>query len=170
MTLKPEDGTGLIDANSYASQAQADAYHDGRLHSLAWTAASPTVKDRALAMATTVLDATTRWQGARKTAGQALAWPRTGASFDGLEVTDAVPTPVVQATSELARLLIAEDLTQDVGQNDIQSLNLGKGAMEIAFRSGKEKKRIPAIVEELLQGLGTMAAAGGGITQRKVGR
>lgn len=66
MNLILEDGTGLETANSYASVAEADAYHDSRLHSLARTAAQTPVKERALAMATTTLDAMTAWLMVRR--------------------------------------------------------------------------------------------------------
>lgn len=170
MNLILEDGTGLSTANTYASVAEADAYHDSRLHALAWTAATTPVKERALAMATTTLDAMTAWQGSRATAAQALAWPRTGATFDGLLVEDVVPAPVKRATAELARLLIGEDLTQDVAQNNVESLNLGDGALEIKLRGDREKKRVPSIVGELLLGLGNLTGGSRGINQRKVTR
>ena len=170
MNLILEDGTGLETANSYASVAEADAYHDSRLHSLAWTAATTPVKERALAMATTTLDAMTAWQGSRASAAQALAWPRTGAIYDGLLVEDMVPAPVKRATAELARLLIGEDLTQDVAQNNVESLNLGDGALEIKLRGDREKKRVPSIVGELLLGLGNLTGGSRGINQRKVTR
>lgn len=172
LTLIPEDGTGKTDANTYASQAECDTYHDARLHALAWTAAPDATKIRALAMATKTLDSMVRWQGKRKTAAQALAWPREGTSYDGLDVSDdMVPKPVKDATCELARLLIGSDLTSDVAQNDLQSLNLGKGALEIEFKGDREKQRIPTSISDLLQGLGTLPTNNsGGITVRKVGR
>ena len=171
MNLILEDGTGLTNANSYASVAEADAYHDSRLHSLAWTAAQTPVKERALAMATTTLDAMTSWHGTRQSAEQALAWPRTGVVYDGLRINgDVIPAPLKRATAELARLLIAEDLTQDVAQNQVESLNLGDGALEIKLRGDREKKRVPSIVGELLLGLGNLAGGGRGINQRKVTR
>ncbi len=162
MNLIVEDGSAITNANSYASVDQGDAYHDAQLHSLVWTAASSPTKERALAMATRTLDAMATWQGTRATATQALGWPRESAVYDGLEVSaDMVPTPVIQATCELARMLISADVTQDISQNDLSSLNLGKGALEVAFKSSSEKKRIPSIVEELLQGLGTLTGAAG---------
>ena len=39
LILTKEDGTGKSDANSYASTADGDAYHDGHLYASAWTAA-----------------------------------------------------------------------------------------------------------------------------------
>ena len=39
LTLIKEDGTGRADANSYASVADGNAYHDGHLYASAWTGA-----------------------------------------------------------------------------------------------------------------------------------
>ena len=52
LTLIVEDGTGLADANSYASLEEADAYHEASLYATAWTAATEDNRNKALAMAT----------------------------------------------------------------------------------------------------------------------
>jgi len=54
---------GAADANSYATVADADAYHEGHLYASAWTSASNTTKEQALVMATRWLDAQVRWAG-----------------------------------------------------------------------------------------------------------
>jgi hypothetical protein len=38
LTLIKETGAGLSDANSYASAADGNAYHDGHLYAASWTA------------------------------------------------------------------------------------------------------------------------------------
>ena len=60
LTLVKEDGTGKSDANSYASVADADAYHEGHLYASAWTGATTADKEKALVMATRLRTAT-RW-------------------------------------------------------------------------------------------------------------
>ena len=40
IALVKEDGTGLVNANSYASAADCDAYHAGHLYATAWTGAT----------------------------------------------------------------------------------------------------------------------------------
>jgi hypothetical protein len=47
LTLIKEDGTGLVDANSYASAPDGDAYHDGHLYATAWTGATLANKEKA---------------------------------------------------------------------------------------------------------------------------
>ena len=76
LVLIKEDGTGKIDANSYASVDDAEVYHDGHLYSTAWDAASADQKVMALVMATRVIDAEYQFGGVRATIAQALQWPR----------------------------------------------------------------------------------------------
>ena len=56
LTLTKEDGTGKVDANSYAAVADADSYFEGHLYASAWTAATATTKASALVMATRLVD------------------------------------------------------------------------------------------------------------------
>jgi hypothetical protein len=170
ITLTAETGAGVADANTYATRAQADQYHEGRLHTAAWTSAAPAVKDQALVMATRFLDANITWQGNRIDINQALAWPRKSVTWDGHPVPeDMLPKPVVDATCELARLLITADLQADQENDNIKSLNLGNSALEIEFKDGSKTRRIPLAIGEILQGIGG-SNSGNGITQRKVTR
>ena len=76
LTLIKEDGTGKADANSYASVADGDAYHDGHLYATAWMAATAEKKAAGLVMATRLIDSEYQFNGTRALAGQALQWPR----------------------------------------------------------------------------------------------
>src|SRR5215471_3578923 len=76
LTLIKEDGTGKVDANSYADVADSDAYHDGHLYATAWTAASAGNKERALVFASRLIDAEYQFNGYRAHNNQALQWPR----------------------------------------------------------------------------------------------
>lgn len=76
LTLIKEDGTGKADANSYASVADADAYHEGHLYASAWRAATAENKAAGLVMATRLIDSEYQFNGTRALAGQALQWPR----------------------------------------------------------------------------------------------
>jgi len=97
---------GDANADSYASLAQADAWHDGRGNA-DWAALTEAAKEAALRRATTWIDAT---YGSRLGGlpvyprVQALAWPRTGATdTDGYVVpSDAIPVEIVRATAEAA--------------------------------------------------------------------
>jgi hypothetical protein len=161
LTLTVEDGTGLAGANSFATVAEADTYHEGHLYASGWTGATTEQKEAALVMATRLLDRKTKWPGTRNSSTQALAWPRSDGECDGFDIpSNLVPQPVKDATAELARLLIGEDLTAEVAQNELESIGLGKGALEIKF-NGKPKKQIPSIVDDLLGCYGDLETGGG---------
>src|SRR4051812_4817181 len=76
LALIKEDGTGKVDANSYASAADGDGYHDGHLYATDWTGATLQKKEAALVMATRVIDSMYSFHGYRAQEGQALQWPR----------------------------------------------------------------------------------------------
>ena len=75
-TLVVEDGTGLANANSYVSVADATTYHSIRGNGDAWS----NIDDQASALiiATDYMEQVyrLRWAGMRVTATQALSWPR----------------------------------------------------------------------------------------------
>ena len=110
LTLIKEDGTGKVDANSYANAADGDAYHDGHLYASAWTAASTANKEAALVFATRLIDSQYQFGGVRAHSTQALQWPREGChdpdadGWAGGTVPDeVVPKAIVEATCEMAR-------------------------------------------------------------------
>ena len=76
ITLIKEDGTGKADANSYASVADGDAYHEGHLYATAWRGATEDQKVAALVMATRLIELEFQFNGVRTLSGQALQWPR----------------------------------------------------------------------------------------------
>lgn len=75
ITLTVEDGSGLADANTYISQADADAYFADR-DNVVWAAAEADAKAAALIQATQYLDTRYTFKGQRLTTTQALEWPR----------------------------------------------------------------------------------------------
>jgi hypothetical protein len=118
LSIVKEDGTGKTDANSYASAADGDAYHEGHLYASAWTAASTANKEAALVMATRLIDSQYQFNGHRADSDQALQWPREGChdpdadGWNGGTVADSVvPKVVVEATCEMARELLIQDRT-----------------------------------------------------------
>src|SRR5438045_2145977 len=76
LILVKEDGTGKVDANSYADATDGDAYHDGHLYASAWTAATAPNKEKALVFATRLIDSQFQFNGWRSNDEQALQWPR----------------------------------------------------------------------------------------------
>ena len=139
LTLIKEDGTGKVDANSYATAADGDAYHDGHLYATAWTGATTPNKEKALVMATRLIDGEYQFNGFKRSDAQALQWPRercpdpdrsgvglvAGVLSGGFAwlPSDAVPVRVLQATCELARELIVADRTAaPPGEGDRKSV------------------------------------------------
>lgn len=99
MAFVVETGTGLPDANSYVSVAEATAYHSDRGNA-AW-AGDEAAMQGALVRATDYLEQNygSRWKGCRLTDTQALEWPRT--------VVAGIPRAVKQAVCLLALESIA---------------------------------------------------------------
>jgi hypothetical protein len=163
---------GLSTANSYVTVAEADAYHETRLHSNDWLV-SGEVKAAALVMATRLLDAYYSWTGDPLTqpqlpylpagayrawtgnatsATQSLSWPRVGMlTRNGFPLpSDAIPQELKDATSEFARQLIVADRTLDLSA-DVQGIKSVKaGPVTIAFKDMMELKVIPNVVHTLL--------------------
>lgn len=107
MTLIVEDGSGLENADSFASVATADEYHAGYGNPTAWSSSTTEQKEVALRSASDYLNEQYRYRGVRANRDQAMAWPRYGAvDDDGYTIDgDVVPPQIVDATCELALAL-----------------------------------------------------------------
>jgi hypothetical protein len=176
LTVIKETGAGVTGANSYASVADCDAYHEGHLYATKWSGAVTATKNAALVMATRLIDACWTFFGKKVSDGQALQWPRfecpdpdgnpdaipsllvsRGAFFP----SDAVPVVVVQATCELARCLIAEDLVaSDIGQG-VASIRFA-GSLSLDFTPGFRASLLPTLVQEYLSKVGSLSRGSSG--------
>lgn len=131
-----ETTPGASDADSYASVAEADAYHASRLWTEAWTDAETTTKEAALKDAARLLDSVFIWTGAAVDAVQALTWPRSGMlTRNGFPIaTDVIPPELKNAQSELARLLIVSDRNAE-NDAEVQGLaSVSAGSVSVSFR------------------------------------
>jgi hypothetical protein len=145
MTLVLDATVGGAAANSYADQASANSYFEGRRNADAWTAASSTAggeRDQALVAACARLEQEA-YAGYRSTLTQALRWPRRyvvdpdppvgGTALDtspvGYYLSDAqVPVAVKRAQYELALHLLnygATDPLAPTGLEQFDSLSVG---------------------------------------------
>ena len=118
---------GAANADSYASVAEADAYHAARPFSDTWTAATTAVKESALLQACILLDSCFVWTGVAVDGVQALCWPRTGMlTRNGYAIT-GIPMALKYAQAEWARQLLAADrlADDDVARQGIESLKAG---------------------------------------------
>lgn len=152
---------GSAAANTYATVADADTYHEAHPYASTWTAATTDQKNRALATATALLDRHVAWSGYVLDDVQALQWPRSGAIYrSGYAVpTTVIPVDVVRATAELARQLLAADRTAD---NDIETqglTSLSAGSISLAFDQARVKvKVVPDAVVAMIDYLGRVKA------------
>jgi hypothetical protein len=115
MALIVEDGTGLANAESYISEADADTYftaYTGTTEATTWAAATTAGKEAALRIATQYLDVTYghRWRGVKGSSTQALSWPRDNATDDdGFAIDDeSIPVNLERATAEVGARHLAD--------------------------------------------------------------
>jgi len=131
MAIIVENGTGLANAESYASVAAADTYHANRGNTL-WATMSVGEKEAALRRATDYMRQAyrLRWKGARLNETQALDWPRNfveredfqaaltygGQGYGGYHyyASDAVPSEVADACCLAAFKAASGDLAPDI--------------------------------------------------------
>lgn len=169
MTLVKEDGTGLSNANSYASAADGDTYHEGHLYATDWTGATTATKESALVMATRLMDGCYQFNGYKYTTEQSLQWPRERCpdpdrnegvytallnsrrrrDFD----SDEIPVQVVNACCEIARELIKADSTDAVDGQGLAQLSVA-GAINMQFHKGDKQPTIPDTAQLFLMKLG----------------
>ena len=186
LTLIKEDGTGKVDANSYASAADGDAYHDGHLYATAWTGATLANKEKALVMATRLIDGEYQFNGCKGSDEQALHWPRERcpdpdrfgsslvagvlrASFrgDSYVPSDLVPTRVMQATCELARELIVADRTATPPGEGVTLVRLADQS-ETIYNKRDKRPVIPMVAQNLLCKYGSLLKRAGAVRLQRV--
>ena len=180
LTLIKEDGTGKVDANSYASAADGDAYHDGHLYPTAWTGATTPNKEKALVMATRLIDGEYQFNGFKWSDAQSLQWPRERcpdpdraglgiiagvlSSFNGdaCVPSDIVPPRVMQATCELARELIIADRTA-VPPGEGVTLIRAADQSETIYNKRDKRPVISMIAQSLLCKYGSLLKKAGSV-------
>ena len=152
VTLIVETGAIVAGANTYVSLADAELYMEARLDVAIWDAATDDLKNRSLAQATRTIDSRTTWKGYEVSPNiQTLDWPRSDVQ-NGVDVfaSDDVPSDVADATCELALFLLSGDRTTDSASSGLNSIVLGKGAVEIEFNNSTEADILPDTVHSLL--------------------
>jgi hypothetical protein len=146
MTLVVEDGTGLANAESYLSVADATDYFV-RYGNPAWNGEIPDL-EAALRRATQYIDSEYRFKGCKLTPTQALQWPRDGYTMASLGVT----WPVVrlrQACAELAVRALADSLYTDQSDAAVKSGSIGPISVTYAASANNGQVRF-VVVDELL--------------------
>lgn len=172
MALVLDATPGGASANSYSTRAEADAYHESRLHSSVWTAADPVTKDTALVMATRLLDAMYNWRLYATTSSQSLAWPRSGmlaANERDYVPNDQVPPELKEATAEFARQLISEDTSanNEIAAKGLTSLRAGPVAFTFDQAYVQTKTVPDAVVNLMPPWWGSVRGRGGMMRELK---
>lgn len=164
MTLIVESGSGLPDAESYASVATCDTYHSLR-GNVDWTGTA-TEKEIALRLATQAVEVryVGRWLGQRISQTMSLSWPRYYVyDSDGYCIpSTAVPQRIVDATCELAlRSRQGDALVPDVdepGSIASEAVTVGPISVSTSYTGGKEQTPEYSIVDGLI---GPFVTSGG---------
>src|SRR5690606_38720806 len=101
-------------------------YHAARLHNAEWAAADDEDKEKALKMATRLLDGLD-WCGSIKSTSQDLSFPRVGLyDKDGRQIDDnGFPQSLIEATAELGWLLLINDTTREPSTAGFKSIAVG---------------------------------------------
>ncbi len=106
ITLIQEDGTGLANANVYATIAEAAQYLENTGRKDAWGAFSSATKNAALIQGADYLDQKYRrnFKGVRFSSAQALEWPRSEVynELGELVPADEIPVEIGEASIEFA--------------------------------------------------------------------
>jgi hypothetical protein len=140
MALIVEDGTGLANAESYASVAESITYHNNQGASQ-WAGITTAQQEQALRRATEYLLGqypATNWKGSRLSGDQSLDWPRANVQIkDGntmLSVaSNTVPQRVKNACCSLALRAAAGKLLNDQGQ---RKSSVTVGAISTSYAEG----------------------------------
>ena len=147
---------GDSNANSYATLAEANTYHDARLFADAWKTAESTIQEAALKQATRIINSSFRWTGKTVDEDQSLAWPMEGqVSRNGFQIpisgSKSIPRDLKDATSEFARQLIEADRTADneAQKAGITSVKAGPVTTSFTDREAGDRERIDAGIRRL---------------------
>jgi hypothetical protein len=167
LTLIKETGAGLSNANSYASAADGDAYHDGHLYATTWTGATTGNKEKALVMATRLIDTHYLFFGVKLLKTQALMWPRYAApdkdQAGGRAFIDdnEIPENLLKATCELARELLLADRTSAPDGEGLAQAGI-VGVLNVTFDKRDTRPVISHEAQKLLSKIGYAIDRAGG--------
>nr|BDD45291.1 hypothetical protein 13 [bacterium] len=148
-----EDGTGVSNANSYVSEAEADAYFTAR-NNTTWASKTQAEKEAALIYATVYLDGHYYWVGHIANESQSLGWARTWAyDSEGREIpSNIVPQRVKDACCELALYALSNPLTPALARGgEVKRQKVGSLEVEY-FEDANTEKTFP-LVNNILSGL-----------------
>lgn len=152
-----EDGTAKTDASTYALVATVTAELDLLGDPTTWTALAVEAQEDACRSVTLWLDRKYRglWKGERRTADQALAWPRVNVfDEDGFHVSStALPSELVTAMSVMCGK-VADGESVDVDQTlqsiKREAIQAGPVEKDITYTGSKKFGKVYPIIDEIL--------------------
>lgn len=158
MSLVVENGSGLSDAESYASVSDSTAYHSA-LGNTSWAVLSSTLQEQALRRATIYLVGKyrLRWAGSRMTTSQSLDWPRSlvpvaDTPYKSYYPNNVVPKEVVDACCSMAIRAADGELLSDQSQ---RAASVTVGPISTSFEPGStvatQYPEIDALLRPLLK-------------------
>jgi hypothetical protein len=122
MTVTVTATAGSASANSYLTVAGGDTLANLALGTLSWATATNDDKGRALITATRHLEELS-WIGYRASSTQALAWPRSDITLDGVSLSSStIPEQVEQACFDLAEALLTTPTLLSGGNTSLGEL------------------------------------------------
>lgn len=159
MAIVIEDGSQVTGANSYATEAELQAYADARGVTLSG------VLEQLLIKAMDYLESLS-YKGMKTSSTQPLQWPRSGAVVDGYSVaSDEIPTRLVQGQ-------LATALAIDAGNDPLAPVEPAVkrekvGPLETEYQDGASARTYDAAS---LAALRPLMAAGSGFATFAVSR
>lgn len=143
---------GGTTANSYVTRAEAVEYMSMRLYTSAFDTLTDADKDKALMMASRLMDRLVCVVGTSTSPLQALRFPMVDlpSPTGGLVPADVIPVQLKEAVIELALLLATRDTT---AQSEAEAEGLTKlkvGPIELNFRDAIASNAVPASISSLL--------------------
>lgn len=161
MSLIVETGSGLTNADSYISLADANSYVADHGNPSSWSAATDDEKEEALRLGTQYIDLKygNRFLGVRGSRDQALNWPRSavidieGYSYD----SDEIPVCLKQVVVEAALRHLADDDLLGVIENNgtvkREKSKIGPLEDEVEYVNGKSQASAYPKIRALLRPL-----------------
>lgn len=135
-----EDGTGLVNSNSFCSVAEADSYFTAR-GITTWTSLTLEKREFALIKATDYINSAFKFRGKKMTPTQALNFPRTKLVDDDGYTVEGVPNKLKEAVFECASIVSSgkEMFSKQESKGAIVSENIA-GALSFTYDVSQKLK------------------------------
>ena len=162
-TIVPEDGTGIVTANAYATLSEVDEILSYQASaSKGWDLLDYVAQENLIIWASQILDQRVKWAGRKMHDTSGLAWPRAGATDrEGIHIDeDVVPKEVKQATAVLANHLITFNPNEPNSSNDVTMLKVD--VITIRRDPYATVYKFPDQIGYILRGLGWVSMGRGG--------